>query len=70
MATKSYIIALEEHYYDPEVKRHASGLDAIAGASATDYAAAMAANRFGTLSANIFTSRPAGSPPIRRCCTA
>ena len=30
MATKSYIIALEEHYYDPEVKRHASGLDAIA----------------------------------------
>jgi hypothetical protein len=26
MATKSYIIALEEHYYDPEVKRHASGL--------------------------------------------
>jgi len=30
MATKSYIIALEEHYYDPEVKRLASGLDAIA----------------------------------------
>src|SRR6516164_3077200 len=30
MATKSYIIALEEHYYDPEVKRYASGLDAIA----------------------------------------
>ena len=30
IATKSYIIALEEHYYDPEVKRHASGLDAIA----------------------------------------
>ena len=30
MATKPYIIALEEHYYDPEVKRHARGLDAIA----------------------------------------
>ena len=30
MATKSYMIALEEHYYDPEVKRHARGLDAIA----------------------------------------
>ena len=30
IATKSYIIALDEHYYDPEVKRHASGLDAIA----------------------------------------
>ena len=30
MATKSYIIALEEHYYDSEVKRHTSGLDAIA----------------------------------------
>src|SRR6202022_3614230 len=30
MATKPYVIALEEHYYDPEVKRHASGLDAIA----------------------------------------
>ena len=30
MATKSHIIALEEHYYDSEVKRHASGLDAIA----------------------------------------
>src|SRR6516225_9788378 len=27
MATKSYSIALEEHYYDSEVKRHASGLD-------------------------------------------
>ena len=27
---ESYIIALEEHYYDSEVKRHASGLDAIA----------------------------------------
>ena len=27
MATKSYIIALEEHYYDSEVKRHASGLE-------------------------------------------
>jgi len=26
MATKSYSIALEEHYYDSEVKRHASGL--------------------------------------------
>jgi len=30
MATKPSIIALEEHYYDPEVKRHARGLDAIA----------------------------------------
>jgi 2,3-dihydroxybenzoate decarboxylase len=30
MATKPHIIALEEHYYDPEVKRYASGLDAIA----------------------------------------
>src|SRR6202022_1003821 len=30
MATRPYVIALEEHYYDPEVKRHASGLDAIA----------------------------------------
>ena len=30
MATKPYIIALEEHYYDPEVKRQARGLDAIA----------------------------------------
>jgi predicted TIM-barrel fold metal-dependent hydrolase len=30
MATKSYIIALEEHYYDSEVKRYAAGLDAIA----------------------------------------
>jgi len=28
MATKPYIIALEEHYFDPEVKRHISGLDA------------------------------------------
>src|SRR5260370_15642466 len=28
MATKSYIIALEEHYFDPEVKRHITGLDA------------------------------------------
>src|SRR6266567_7940506 len=27
MATKSYIIALEEHYFDPEVKRHITGLD-------------------------------------------
>ena len=30
MATKPYIIALEEHYYDPEVKQHLRGLDAIA----------------------------------------
>jgi predicted TIM-barrel fold metal-dependent hydrolase len=30
MATKPYIIALEEHYYDPEVKQHFRGLDAIA----------------------------------------
>jgi predicted TIM-barrel fold metal-dependent hydrolase len=30
MAEKRYIIALEEHYYDPEVKRHFGGLDAIA----------------------------------------
>src|SRR5260370_35524616 len=29
MATKLYIIALEEHYYDPEVKGHFRGLDAI-----------------------------------------
>jgi predicted TIM-barrel fold metal-dependent hydrolase len=29
MATKPTIIALEEHYYDPEVKRHFRGLDAI-----------------------------------------
>ena len=29
MATKPYIIALEEHYYDPEVKGHFRGLDAI-----------------------------------------
>jgi hypothetical protein len=28
MPTKSYIIALEEHYFDPEVKRHITGLDA------------------------------------------
>ena len=28
MATKSYIIALEEHYFDPEVKQHITGLDA------------------------------------------
>jgi len=28
MAEKSYIIALEEHYFDPEVKRHITGLDA------------------------------------------
>src|SRR6476646_6511615 len=28
IATKPYIIALEEHYFDPEVKRHISGLDA------------------------------------------
>src|SRR5438270_13878941 len=27
MATRPYIIALEEHYFDPEVKRHISGLD-------------------------------------------
>jgi predicted TIM-barrel fold metal-dependent hydrolase len=25
MATKPYIIALEEHYFDPEVKRHTMG---------------------------------------------
>ena len=25
MATKTYIIALEEHYFDPEVKRHTVG---------------------------------------------
>jgi len=33
MATKPYIIALEEHYYNPEVKGlkgHFRGLDAIA----------------------------------------
>jgi predicted TIM-barrel fold metal-dependent hydrolase len=30
MPTKPYIIALEEHYYDPEVKQHARGLDAVA----------------------------------------
>src|SRR5499427_7619906 len=28
MVTKPYIIALEEHYFDPEVKRHITGLDA------------------------------------------
>ena len=28
MATKPYIIALEEHYFDPEVKQHVTGLDA------------------------------------------
>src|SRR5467141_4048922 len=28
MPTKPYIIALEEHYFDPEVKRHITGLDA------------------------------------------
>ena len=28
MATKPYIIALEEHYFDAEVKRHITGLDA------------------------------------------
>jgi predicted TIM-barrel fold metal-dependent hydrolase len=28
MATKPYIIALEEHYLDPEVKRHYTGIDA------------------------------------------
>src|SRR6202047_1103708 len=27
MATKPYIIAPEEHYFDPEVKRHITGLD-------------------------------------------
>src|ERR1700740_804327 len=27
MATKPFIIALEEHYFDPEVKRHITGLD-------------------------------------------
>ena len=27
MPTKPYIIALEEHYFDPEVKRHITGLD-------------------------------------------
>src|SRR6476660_1093352 len=30
MPTKPYIIALEEHYYDPEVKQHARGMDAVA----------------------------------------
>jgi len=28
MATKPYIIALEEHYFDAEVRTHVSGLDA------------------------------------------
>jgi hypothetical protein len=28
MTTKPYVIALEEHYLDPEVKQHISGLDA------------------------------------------
>src|SRR5437879_9702477 len=28
MPTKPYIIALEEHYFDPEVKRQITGLDA------------------------------------------
>ncbi len=28
MPAKPYIIALEEHYFDPEVKRHITGLDA------------------------------------------
>src|ERR1700757_1499717 len=28
MAQKPYVIALEEHYFDPEVKRHITGLDA------------------------------------------
>src|ERR1700739_5056644 len=28
MATKSYIIALEEHYFDPDVKHDIRGLDA------------------------------------------
>jgi hypothetical protein len=30
MPTKPYIIASEEHYYDPEVKQHARGLDVVA----------------------------------------
>jgi 2,3-dihydroxybenzoate decarboxylase len=30
MAAKSYIVALEEHYYDAEVKQHARGLDVVA----------------------------------------
>src|SRR5260370_17425188 len=29
MVAKPTIIALEEHYYDPEVKQHFRGLDAI-----------------------------------------
>src|SRR5260221_987655 len=28
MATKPQVIALEEHYFDPEVRTHVSGLDA------------------------------------------
>src|SRR5579863_7343757 len=28
MATRPQVIALEEHYFDPEVKQHVSGLDA------------------------------------------
>ena len=28
MATKPYIIALEEHYFDAEVKKHFTGIDA------------------------------------------
>src|SRR5487761_1420879 len=28
MATKPYVIALEEHYLDPEVKKHFTGIDA------------------------------------------
>jgi 2,3-dihydroxybenzoate decarboxylase len=30
MAAKPYIVALEEHYYDAEVKQHARGLDVVA----------------------------------------
>jgi predicted TIM-barrel fold metal-dependent hydrolase len=33
MIGKSYVIALEEHYYDAEVKQHFRGLDATAAAS-------------------------------------
>jgi predicted TIM-barrel fold metal-dependent hydrolase len=36
MATKPYIIALEEHYYDAEVKQHFRGLDAVAAAHVVD----------------------------------
>jgi predicted TIM-barrel fold metal-dependent hydrolase len=32
MVAKSTLIALEEHHYDPEVKRHFRGLDAITAA--------------------------------------